>query len=82
MDIVFCTYVAMWSVVSQYSNNWLLFLGKVPVTEHSNFVCQPYKGTRCQKYVGNKTVYIPSNLTQKLIEEKINTAFTVIENSR
>ncbi|KAK6618580.1 hypothetical protein RUM43_012971 [Polyplax serrata] len=56
-------------------------IGKNVVDHSVEPVCQLYRGTRCQKYVGNKTVYIPSNLTQKMLEEKVNVAFTVIENS-
>lgn len=45
-------------------------------------VCQLYRGTRCTKFLGNKTVYIPAGLTQKILEDKLNTAFTVIEHSQ
>ncbi|KAL0277017.1 UNVERIFIED_CONTAM: hypothetical protein PYX00_004446 [Menopon gallinae] len=48
----------------------------------SEAVCELYRGKRCQKYLGNKTVYIPADILQSQLEEKVNRAFTVIENSR
>nr|CAD7457492.1 unnamed protein product [Timema tahoe] len=44
-------------------------------------VCQLYRGKTCQMFVGNKTVYIPPTLTQRMLEEKLTAAFTVIAHS-
>lgn len=67
--------------VINFNNILFCFIDKAK--EHSDEpVCQLYRGTRCQRFLGNKTVYIPAPLTQKLLEEKLNTAFTVIEHSQ
>nr|CAD7406427.1 unnamed protein product [Timema cristinae] len=44
-------------------------------------VCQLYRGKTCQMFVGNKTVYIPPTFTQRMLEEKLTAAFTVIAHS-
>lgn len=73
----------MVSIINEVFTEAQICLTGKNVVDHSvEPVCQLYRGTRCQKYVGNKTVYIPSNLTQKMLEEKVNVAFTVIENSK
>lgn len=42
---------------------------------------QIYRGKICTNFVGNKTVYIPPGMTQKMLEIKLNTAFMVVTHS-
>ncbi|GAB6023780.1 hypothetical protein CHUAL_008532 [Chamberlinius hualienensis] len=44
-------------------------------------LCQPYRGTTCAKFVGNKTIHVKTAMSQKEIEDKLVTAFTVIASS-
>lgn len=42
---------------------------------------QLYQGKLCASVLANKTVYIPANITQAQIEEKLESAFTVVSHS-
>ena len=43
--------------------------------------CQPYLGNACSKYVGSEYVYVSEGLTQTYIEQKLQSAFSVISKS-
>ncbi|PNF43882.1 hypothetical protein B7P43_G02778, partial [Cryptotermes secundus] len=51
------------------------------VSENAGF-CQVYRGSKCFNFVGNKTVFVPARMTQRLLEEKLAAAFMVIDHSR
>ncbi|KDR16037.1 Tyrosine-protein kinase transmembrane receptor ROR1, partial [Zootermopsis nevadensis] len=44
-------------------------------------LCQVYRGTKCFGFVGNRTIFVPPRMTQKLLEEKLAAAFMVIAHS-
>ncbi|XP_073974043.1 tyrosine-protein kinase transmembrane receptor Ror-like isoform X2 [Rhodnius prolixus] len=50
-------------------------------SENLRPICQLYQGKLCASVLANKTVYIPANITQAQIEEKLESAFTVVSHS-
>ncbi|XP_065569518.1 tyrosine-protein kinase transmembrane receptor Ror-like isoform X2 [Artemia franciscana] len=54
--------------------------GRIP-TDTLEGTCQLYKGTMCGQILANKNVFVPNGQTQKHIEEKLSSAFTVITRS-
>ncbi|XP_046400013.1 tyrosine-protein kinase transmembrane receptor Ror [Ischnura elegans] len=44
--------------------------------------CQLYQGITCAQIIGNRSIYVPGNLTQDVIEQKLQRALTVISQSR
>ena len=45
-------------------------------------VCEPYRGSACEQYIKNMTIYVESRQGQEAIERKIASAFTVVESSQ
>lgn len=45
-------------------------------------VCEPYVGTVCTKYVGHDYVFVVNGMSQNYIEQKLQSAFSVISSSQ
>ena len=43
--------------------------------------CEPYIGTVCAKYIGQDYVYITDGLAQNYLEQKLQSAFSIISSS-
>ena len=45
-------------------------------------VCEPYVGTVCSNFVGHDYVFVASGMSQSFIEQKLQSAFSVISSSQ
>ena len=45
-------------------------------------VCEPYVGVVCSKYVGSDYVFVADGLSQSYVEQKLQSAFSVISSSQ
>lgn len=45
-------------------------------------ICEPYRGTACEQFIKNMSIFVDSRRGQDEIENKIRDAFTVVASSQ
>ena len=56
--------------------------GQPKESEDSFGTCEPYRGTACEQYIKNMSIFVDSRSGQDVIESKIRDAFTVVASSQ